>query len=181
MRPLEILILKQRPCQARPAGIGFVRFTAARDFGHEQRHHLFQKGRLAPESVKRLIEQFALVASCHKHGMQRPVEISTLPKAAGLDSADRVKRSPGPNRQTGAPQDTSEMHDVLGKPSTVVVDNHHGNPRLLLRGRGKVGAYLVKQAFGLAAFQACNVILVLEQHPQRIVDRRRIENHLVEG
>src|SRR5262245_25749584 len=46
--------------------------------------------------------------------------------------------------------------------------------------RAQLGVHLVDQLLGLAAFDAGDVVLVLEQHAERVGDRGGVERHCVE-
>src|SRR5262245_53207166 len=46
--------------------------------------------------------------------------------------------------------------------------------------RAQLGVHLVDQLLGLAAFDAGDVVLVLEQHAKSVGDRRGVERHRVE-
>ena len=72
-------------------------FKSARSAGSSRASIRFRISRIAPEDMERLIEQLALVAPVHEHGVERPVEILAVLNADGFDRLQRLQ-SPGPVR-----------------------------------------------------------------------------------
>src|SRR3546814_13416198 len=62
------------------------------DVGTELRQdhlqHALQDLRIAPEHVERLIEDLALVAAVHEHGVQGPVEVAAVGDARNLHRSE---------------------------------------------------------------------------------------------
>ena len=110
MRPVQ-----QRLCRAFGAGLRRAFFLCAPDRGQQQRHHVFQIARVAPEQAEHLGKHLPLFGARDETGMQRPVEIGALGKARGLDGADRLDHLAGADGQAGFAQGAGEMGDVGGQ------------------------------------------------------------------
>ena len=85
------------------------------DLRQQQLHRLLEQIGLAPEDVERLVEQLALVAPVHEHGVQGPVEVAAPPDADRLDRADGIQHLARADRHAGGAQRTREVHDVDGE------------------------------------------------------------------
>ena len=81
-------------------------------FGQHQRHHLFQQIGVAPEDVKRLVEDQPLVRPVDEHRVQCPVEVAAVGDADGLHRLDGVDDLAGPDRQPRRAQGAREMHQI---------------------------------------------------------------------
>src|SRR5690606_37997244 len=82
-------------------------------------HHPLQKLRIAPEHVKGLIENFALIAAVDEDRMQRPVKILPAADARRLDGGEGLDHPAGTHRQAGAAQRAGEMQDILRKSAAI--------------------------------------------------------------
>ena len=93
---------------------------------------------LAPEQVKRLVEDVVLIAPLDEDGVERPVEVAA---AGGIDRLDGAHRRDGlarPRRQAGAAQAPHEVHDVVGeRAARLRLDRHR--VRRHDRGAGRAG------------------------------------------
>ena len=92
-------------------GLGLV----ALELRQEELHHALEELRVAPEDVEALVEQLALVAPVHEHGVQRPVEILAPLEADGLQRAKRLDHAARADRQAGGAERAGEVHDVAGE------------------------------------------------------------------
>ena len=87
----------QRLLQAAAQLLALVLLGGHADLGQQHLHHLFEKPRIAPVDVERLVEDLALVAAVHEHRMERPVEIVALLQSRRLDRLDRAQHLPRPD------------------------------------------------------------------------------------
>ncbi len=78
----------------------------------EQRHHLLEELRIAPEDVEGLVEDLALVALVDEDGVQRPVEILPVGDPDRLHRLDRGEQLAGADRQPGGAQRAREIHQI---------------------------------------------------------------------
>ena len=72
----------------------------------------FEQLGIAPEDVKRLVEQLPLVRPVDKDRVQCPVEIGAIGDADRSDRLDRVDHLARPDRQPGGAQRAREMHQI---------------------------------------------------------------------
>ncbi len=112
------------------------RRLAPLELRQQQLHHLLEQVGLAPEDVKGLVEQLALVAPVDEHRVQRPVEVDAAADPDRLDRPDRVQNLARPDRQPGRPQHAREMHDVGREPALArIFPRRTGGGRLIVHAR----------------------------------------------
>ena len=104
---------------------------------------------------------------------ERGVHVVAPIEADRLDRGDRREHAVGADRQAGRAQHAREVDDVVG-------DQARPAPRRSLRldasSRMRLGAQLVEQPCACRRLShAGDVVLVLEQHAERVVHRCRVE------
>ena len=105
-----------------PCGTGRWRLVRPVDLQLRQQHrgHPFQKFRVAPKNVKRLIEDFDLLVAGDKHGVERPIKIVAPAQAHLGDSGDGIEHRAGARRHPGGAQHPAKIHDVLANASAIL-------------------------------------------------------------
>ena len=164
--------------------------SSGRRDGRHQRDHLFHRAAAAPEDRERLIEDDGMLVLLHEHRMERPVEILARADAGGFDRREWHRATlPGP---TGRPASRSARAKwrcslrVFLSRSPPARDRHRriGGP-LVTRPRPRHARAVPdctssRSCLGLRAFDLGDVVLVFEQHAERVGDERRIERDRVE-
>ena len=133
--------LREAPHHRRALVLG----TVDPHFRQHEPHHLFQKIRVAPEDVKRLVEDQPLVRPIDEHGVEGPVEIPPIGDADRPDRGHRVDDLARPDRQPRRAQSTREVHQIgeqpavlgSGVPLTLPLTRVPPSPRARGEGRGE--------------------------------------------
>ena len=84
-------------------------------------HHAFQQVRIAPEDVKHLPEDLALVGTADQGCVQGPVKGLPVIDAAPPHRSHRAQGPTGPDRHAGGPQRPAEMQHVEPEPAAVLL------------------------------------------------------------
>ena len=130
-----VMALEKRFGNAGFAGLHLFLFAVRGRDRREHRDHLFNEITGAPEQPERLVENLVVLATFHKHGMERPVEFLTAADAGDPHRFNRVARAGRTNLQPCLAQDAREIDDVVGDFSVALAKHDgiaaliHGQPR----------------------------------------------------
>ena len=105
------------------------------------------------------------------------------PMPAASTAASASSTAPGPSGMPGLAHGAGEMDDVLGEAAVLVGGRRQRLMRLRLTQpseRSQLGALSPRSALRLRALDLRDVVLIFEQHAERIGDLRRIERDRVE-
>ena len=151
-------------CAARPRPAAAASPSAGRD-----------SPRLRKNILERLVEQQRVLVLLHEHGVQRPVEVFAVADARGSTASSASRTAPGP---TGMPAARSARAKYTMFSASRLGSRQAGlrlprpRPPPSLR-RPQFSAQAVDQLLRLRALDAGDVVLVLEQHAERVRHRRR--------
>jgi hypothetical protein len=109
------LAVQQRLGGAFLGGLGDAIFLHAVDLGQQQRHHVVEIARVAPEQAKDLREKGAFFGAGDEDGLQGEVEILAPVEACGGDGAHGVEGATGADGKARLAQRAGEMGDVVGE------------------------------------------------------------------
>jgi hypothetical protein len=112
--------LRQSPLRSLP----LIVVCRPADLLEQQLHQLLDHFRLSPEDVERLLEQLLMLMPLYENRMEPPVKVILGAQAPSLRCIERIKHLTWSNRQAGTPQNTGEMHDVLGEPPAFTLAAH---------------------------------------------------------
>ena len=136
--------------------------------------------RVPPEHMECLIEELALVAPIHKAGGQGPVEILAPLKPGQRQRVQCVEHLVGAHVHARVTQDSGEVQNIFGQPPSARTWDDDGSHCTQRRPLGQVGLDLRQDGRRLAALHPGDVVLIFEQHPERVVDGLGVETDPVQ-
>jgi hypothetical protein len=90
---------------------------------------LIDKAALAPIEIEGLIKDHIMFVLFHKDCMKRCAKVETIANTSNFDCMNGVNDTTGPNRQTSAAQQASEVKNVEGQTTRAVVLIKQDPPR----------------------------------------------------
>ena len=92
-------------------------FGARRKARQQHGHHAFEKLRIAPEDMERLVEDRPLILAVDEDGMERPIKIIAFADAHGLHCAQGFNDAARPDGQPRRAQRAREKHQIFDQPA----------------------------------------------------------------
>ena len=185
LEPLLLLDVLARPIPgqrlAQAAGqLGRGRRIGRPERRHHHRQHLVEEGRVFPEQVERLVEDVVLLGAATRGCVQRPVQ-HLRPLDAGGEHRARGQDHAGPARPACRPHAAGARTAGCSpryarrrrwprSGSAAAGRERMPERRSRARRLPRLALDLLDQARGLAALDAGDVVLVLEQCAERRID-----------